>query len=161
MASDGRCGIGLGVSRFNLNAHLTGQVKPRWRYHKSKHASGWPLFIRLLATWPTYGSRRSRALICARNAPRSSSPSAFAHWLAGEENSPSGASRRLGNWCWRDAILSGRITRMTARPLRRAQNCVGARAAWPLSVIEGNRLLVDNLRAATAASSGPLSSSTP
>jgi transposase InsO family protein len=53
----------LGVSRSNLHAHVTGQTKPRRRYHKAQDAAVVPLITALVVTRPTYGYRRITAVL--------------------------------------------------------------------------------------------------
>jgi transposase InsO family protein len=53
----------LGVSRSNLHARVTGQTKPRRRYHKAQDAALLPLITALVRARPTYGYRRITAVL--------------------------------------------------------------------------------------------------
>lgn len=53
----------LGVSRSNLHTRVTGQTKPRRRYHKAQDAALLPLITAVVSARPTYGYRRIRAVL--------------------------------------------------------------------------------------------------
>lgn len=53
----------LGVSRSNLHERVSGNTKPRRRYHKAQDAALLPLIERLVAKRPTYGYRRITAVL--------------------------------------------------------------------------------------------------
>ena len=56
----------LGVSRSGLHDRLTGSAKPRRRYHKAQDAAILPMISALVAARPTYGYRRTTALLNRR-----------------------------------------------------------------------------------------------
>ena len=53
----------LGVARSNLHERVSGNTKPRRRYHKAQDMALLPLIERLVAKRPTYGYRRITAVL--------------------------------------------------------------------------------------------------